>query len=70
MTVYSLPLALHWLGAAFALDDTNMGRWKRRPRSDQTKRIYPTSLCWQVFSFKLALINSQAVIMCINPQMA
>lgn len=25
MTVYSLPLALHWLGSAFALDCTNMG---------------------------------------------
>lgn len=33
MTVYSLPLALHWLGAAFALDYTNMEQMEKDRQS-------------------------------------
>lgn len=32
MTVYSLPLALHWLSAAFALDYKTRGSWKSRSK--------------------------------------
>lgn len=54
MTVYSLPLALHWFGAAFALDYTNMEQMEKEiPKKTPDKVHVP--LGWQVFSLNLPL---------------
>lgn len=53
MTVYSLPLALHWLGAAFALDYTNMEQMEKEIPKRPDKVHAP--LGWQVFSLNLPL---------------
>lgn len=69
--VYSLPLALHWFGAAFALDYTNTGRMEEEVQKKRPDEAHvPDTFTLAGVCSEAALLNSQADITCINPQMA
>lgn len=66
MTVYSLPLALHWLGAAFVSDYTNMEQMEKEIPKKRPDKVH-VPLGWQVFSLHLPFGESGRH---TNPQMA